>query len=129
MSKLTRGLAAVAVAVGLATAMQAPAQADGRLDEGRFLVVTSNLHDFTKPFGLATTDAQMIRFGYQACAALDRNPASTVAATRALYNDERAFPLWERQQLVFYAAQYLCTRHWDRYKTYPDGWRPTPAQR
>lgn len=119
MPKLTRALAAGIAAVGIAALAQAPAHADGRLDEGRFLVVTSNLHDFTKPFGNRTTDAQTIRFGYRACASLDRYPTSTVAATRALYNDERAYPLWERQQFVFYAAQYLCNRHWDRYKTYP----------
>ncbi|MCA0156873.1 DUF732 domain-containing protein [Tsukamurella sp. M9C] len=119
MPKLMRAVAAAAVALGCAALVQAPAQADGRLDEGRFVVASKNLHDFTKPFGDRTTDAQMVRFGYRACAALDRNPGSTAGATRALYNDERAYPLWERQQLVFYAAQYLCVRHWDRYKTYP----------
>lgn len=119
MPKLMRAVAAAAVALGCAVLVQAPAQADGRLDEGRFVVASKNLHDFTKPLGDRTTDAQMARFGYRACAALDRNPGSTAAATRDLYNDERAFPLWERQQLVFYAAQYLCVRHWDRYKTYP----------
>lgn len=129
MSKLTRGFAALAVAVGLAAAVQAPAHADGRLDEGRFLVVTSNLQDFAKPYGLRTTDAQMIRFGYRACVELDRNPSSTAAATRALYNDALAYPLWQRQQLVFYAAEYLCNRHWARYTSYPNGWRPLPHQR
>ncbi|AUN41994.1 DUF732 domain-containing protein [Tsukamurella tyrosinosolvens] len=119
MPKLMRVLASTVAALGCAALVQAPAHADGRLDEGRFVVVTKNLHDFTKPFGDRTTDGQMVRFGYRACAALDRNRASTAGATRDLYNDERAFPLWERQQLVFYAAQYLCVRHLDRYKTYP----------
>ncbi|MGX9296021.1 DUF732 domain-containing protein [Tsukamurella paurometabola] len=119
MPKLMRVLATGLAALGCAALVQAPAQADGRIDEGRFVVATKNLHDFTKPFGDRTTDAQMVRFGYRACAALDRNPTSTAAATRDLYNDTLAYPLWERQQLVFYAAQYLCTRHWDRYKTYP----------
>ncbi len=117
MPKLMRALAAGIATVGIAALAQAPAHADGRLDEGRFVVASKNLHDFTKPFGDRTTDGQMVRFGYRACAALDRNPTSTAAATRDLYNDERAFPLWERQQLVFYAAQYLCNRHWDRYKS------------
>ncbi len=119
MPKLMRGLAAGIAALGIATAAAAPAHADGRLDEGRFVVATKNLHDFTKPFGDRTTDAQMVRFGYRACAALDRNTASTAGATRDLYHDTRAYPLWERQQLVLYAAQYLCNRHWDRYKTFP----------
>lgn len=118
MSKLMRAMAAGIATLGAATLVQAPAHADGRLDQGRFLVVTSNMHDFVKPFGNRTTDGQMLRFGYQACAALDRNPASTVAATQALYR-QAGNPEWERQQVVFYAAQYLCNRHWDRYKTYP----------
>lgn len=120
MPMLSRTVAAAVVAVGIGACVQAPAQADGRLDQGRFVVVTSTMHDFVKPFGLRTTDAQMLAFGYRACAALDRNPASTVAAVQDLYR-QSGNPEWERQQVVFHAAQYLCNRHWDRYKTYPPG--------
>lgn len=117
MPKLMRAMAAGLAAAGIVTMVQVPAaHADGRLDEGRFLVATHNTRDFTRPYGYNTTDAQRIRFGYQACAALDRHPESTVAATRALYR-QAGTPQWERQQVVFYAAQYLCRRHWDRYKS------------
>ncbi|BDH59017.1 DUF732 domain-containing protein [Tsukamurella sp. PLM1] len=116
MRKPTKALVAGIMAVGFATAAQAPAHADGRLDEGRFMVVTSNSPDSAKPFGARTTGPQMLRFGYRACAELDRHPASAVAATQALYG-QRTNPEWARQQVVFYAAQYLCERHWDRYKS------------
>ncbi|MBS4101109.1 DUF732 domain-containing protein [Tsukamurella paurometabola] len=118
MPKLRSTLAAGIAALGIAALVQAPAHADGRLDEGRFLVATHNTHDFTRPHGYNTTDAQMLRFGYAACAQLDRHPTDPVAATQALYR-QRTYPEWERQQVVFYAAQYLCNRHWDLYKSEP----------
>jgi hypothetical protein len=110
MSKLMRTVTTGIVTLGVAAMVQVPAHADGRIDEGRFLQVVGTMSSYVRPYGDSTTNAQLLAFGYRACAKLDRHPTDLGAATRALYHQVN--PSWEQAQVVFYAGEYLCNRHW-----------------
>jgi serine/threonine-protein kinase len=101
------------LAVALSIIAASPARADGPADEAQFITeVRTKLPNTAIPKGRYATDQEVLAYGYEACAAMDRYPDDGVQAARVFYG----YPpnqIIEDDQMLFmlYAGLYLCNRH------------------
>lgn len=92
-----------------------------RADEQGFLTATGNLPMYVRPNGRYSTDADMLAFGYKACAALDTYPNDSERATRVLYpsgNQTDGSIAYDGYVFMIYSANYLCPRHAHRFENF-----------